>query len=94
MSRHQLARVLGDETDGARAGVEAHLASCERCATSYRAMKRTVRFVRAHSRVAIEPGTPAGQYSDLTRATMDDEYGRQPVDVLIEAALAWKGQKS
>ena len=89
-----LSDLLADELPhGARAGVEAHLTSCERCTSSYRAMKRTVRFVRAHSRVPLEPGTPGGEYSDFTRATMDDEYGREPVDVLIGAAFTRKGQQ-
>lgn len=88
-----LSDLLADELpDGARAGIQTHLDSCERCAASYRAMKRTVRFVRAHSRVPLEPGTPGGQYSEFTRATMDSDYGREPMDVLIEAASTWKGQ--
>lgn len=90
-----LSDLLADELpEGARSGVEAHLASCGRCATSYRAMKRTVRFVRAHSRVPLQPGTPGGRYSDFTRAMMDGEYERQPVDVLIQATSTRKGQKS
>ena len=36
-------------------------------------MKRTVRFVRAHSDTPLEPGTPGGVYSEFTRAMMDDE---------------------
>lgn len=89
-----LSDLLADElSEGARAGVQAHLATCERCATSYRAMKRTVRFVRAHSRVPLDPGTPGGAYSDFTRAMMDDEWGREPVELLIEAASTRKGQE-
>ena len=87
-----LSDLLADELpDGARAGVEAHLASCERCDASYRAMKRTVRFVRAHADVPLEPGTPGGQYSAFTRATMDSHYGRQPVDVIAESVFGKRG---
>ena len=87
-----LSDLLADELpDAARAGVEAHLASCETCAASYKAMKRTVRFVRAHANTPLVPGTPGGQYADFTRAMMDDEYDREPVDVIAEAVFGRKG---
>ena len=87
-----LSDLLADELPHAsRAGVEAHLASCDTCAASYRAMKRTVRFVQAHSNTPLDPGTPGGQYRDFTRAMMDDEYDRQPVDVIAEAVFGKKG---
>ncbi len=87
-----LSDLLADELPhAARAGVEAHLASCDTCAASYRAMKRTVRFVQAHSNTPLDPGTPGGQYRDFTRAMMDDEYDRQPVDVIAEAVFGKKG---
>jgi RNA polymerase sigma factor (sigma-70 family) len=81
-----------DLPQGARAGVEAHVALCGACAASYRAMKRTVRFVQAHADVPLQTGTPGGEYSDLTRATMDGDYGRQPVEVIAEAAFGKKGR--
>jgi RNA polymerase sigma factor (sigma-70 family) len=89
-----LSDLMADELpDGARAGVQAHLASCGHCAASYRAMKRTVRFVRAHSKVSLDAGTPGGAYSDFTRATMDSEFGKDPVDVLIGSAFTRKGRE-
>ena len=84
--------LLADELPlAARAGVEAHLATCETCAAAYKAMKRTVRFVRAHANTPLEPGTPGGQYQDFTRAMMDDEYDRQPIDVVAEVFFGKKG---
>ncbi len=51
-----LSDLLDDElAAGARAGVQAHLASCERCAGAYRALSRTVRFVRTNSRDGDRP---------------------------------------
>ena len=72
-------------TDGVRAGVEAHLASCSDCAAAYRALRRTVRFVRAHANAQFTPGTPGDDYRNFVRATMDEEYDRTPVQVLVEA---------
>ena len=88
-----LSDLLADELpDTARAGVEAHLASCATCTASYKAMKRTVRFVRAHGNTPLDPGTPGGQYQDFTRAMMDDEYDREPIDVIAEAVFGKKGR--
>jgi predicted DNA-binding protein (UPF0251 family) len=56
------------------AGVQSHLAACERCAASYKAMKRTVRFVRANSDVPLVPGTPGGNYMEFTRALASSSY--------------------
>jgi len=61
-----LSDLIDDElAEGARAGVEAHLAACERCAASYRKLTRTVRFVRRNGRVALTPGTPGAAYEDF-----------------------------
>ena len=38
-----------------------------------------------------EPGTPGGQYQEFTRAMMDDEYDREPIDVIAEAVFGKKG---
>jgi RNA polymerase sigma factor (sigma-70 family) len=87
-----LSDLLEDELpQAARAGVEAHVASCATCAASYRAMKRTVRFVRAHANTPLDPGTPGGQYREFTRSMMDDEYDREPIDVIAEAVFGKKG---
>ena len=85
--------LLEDELPhAARAGVELHLASCEGCAASYKTMKRTVRFVRAHANTPLDAGTPGGQYSEFTRAMMDDSYDRQPIEVIAEAVFGRKGR--
>jgi anti-sigma factor RsiW len=81
-----LSDLMDDElAEGARAGVEAHLASCERCAATYRALRRTVRFVRANADVALLPGTPGGVYQQFTRAMADGGYGRGAADVIGDA---------
>ncbi len=88
-----LSDLLADELpDAARAGVEAHLATCATCTASYKAMKRTVRFVRAHGNTPLDPGTPGGQYLDFTRAMMDEDYDREPVDVLAEVVFGKRGR--
>jgi len=82
-----LSELLDDElSDDARAGIESHLASCEGCAGRYRALRRTVRFVRGHAAVDIAPGTDAAAEARLQRATMDDRYGKSPMEVLVEEA--------
>jgi hypothetical protein len=87
-----LSDLLADELPhAARAGVETHLATCEMCAASYKAMKRTVRFVQAHANTPLVPGTPGGQYADFTRAMMDDDYDQEPIDVIAEAVFGRKG---
>jgi hypothetical protein len=69
-----LSDLLDDElADGPRAGVEAHLASCDRCADSYKKLRRTVRFVRANSVANVSPGTPGGLYSDFNRSLVDPD---------------------
>ena len=79
-----LSDLLDDQlADGVRAGVEAHLASCEACATSYHALKRTVRFVRAHAGTTLRPGTPGGAYQEFTRALMDESGTAAPEQILI-----------
>ncbi len=88
-----LSDLLADELPyAARVGVELHLASCENCAASYKAMKRTVRFVQAHSNTPLEAGTPGGQYLDFTRAIMDDEYEKEPIDAIAEAVVGRRGR--
>lgn len=90
-----LSDLLEDELPhAARAGVESHVVSCVTCAASYRAMKRTVRFVRAHANTPLDPGTPGGQYRDFTRSIMDGAYGKEPVDVIAETVFGKKGNVS
>ena len=86
-----LSDLLADELPHtARAGVEAHLSSCATCTSSYKALKRTVRFVQAHGNTPLVAGTPGGQYQDFTRAMMDDEYDHQPIDVIAEVVFGKK----
>jgi Putative zinc-finger len=81
MSCDDIEELLSDLIDdelaaGARASALAHIASCERCAASYRALKRTVRFVRANARAELLPGTAGGEYQQFTRALVDDTFGK------------------
>jgi len=70
--------IEGDLPDAARAGIEAHVAACARCAAAYRSLKRTVRFVRAHAGERFKPGTPGGQYFEfVARLMQDDAEGAQ-----------------
>ncbi len=78
----------GDLSGDAREAVDAHLAGCAGCAAAYRALCRTVRFVRGHAGTMIVPGTPGAAYRDFTRAIVDEAFGRAPVEVLLDA-LAW-----
>lgn len=81
MSCDEIQELLSDLIDdelsaGARSGVEAHVASCERCAGAYRALKRTVRFVRSNADPELLPGTPGGNYLQFTRGLMDADRPR------------------
>ncbi|HET6616051.1 MAG TPA: zf-HC2 domain-containing protein [Dehalococcoidia bacterium] len=72
-------------TDGARAGVEAHLRSCAGCAASYKQLVRTVRFVRKNGPVPIRSGTGGELYANFTRAQADPSLQDDPVGVLRES---------
>jgi anti-sigma factor RsiW len=87
MNCDEIDELLSDFIDdelaaGVRAGVEAHLAGCERCAGSHRKLLRTVRFVRSNARTPLVPGTPGGAYADFSRALIDESYGRRGTDVI------------
>jgi hypothetical protein len=70
-----LSDLLDDElASGVRGGVEAHLASCEQCARSYKQLRRTVRFVRANAAGNFAPGTTGALYGDFTRALVDPDF--------------------
>lgn len=75
----------GELAEDTRAAVEAHLAACERCATGYRALRRTVRFVRGRGAVDITPGTPGGVYLEFNRAIADPAAGIDPISVMWNA---------
>jgi RNA polymerase sigma factor (sigma-70 family) len=84
-----LSDLLADELPHTTAaGVQAHLASCDACAASYRAMKRTVRFVRAHQDVALQPGTPGGNYMAFSRALV--ESTGEPPEAVIERTTGFR----
>ncbi len=79
MSCDEIQELLSDLLDdelaaGARAGVEAHLGSCQNCARAYKQLRRTVRFVRSNSAGNFAPGTNAALYAGFTRALVDDAY--------------------
>lgn len=66
--------LLDDElAESARAGVEQHIAACERCGDEWRKLRRTVRFVRANARVDLRAGTPGSAYASFTRALAHPE---------------------
>ena len=60
--------------DADRAALLAHTAGCDRCASTLKQMRRTVRFVRANS-IELRSGTPGAQYMEFTRAMVapDDD---------------------
>ena len=67
-----LSDLIDDElSDGARACVEQHLTSCERCSSTKGKLLRTVRFVRSNSVADLAPGTPGGAYAEFSRAHLD-----------------------
>lgn len=81
-----LSDLLDDElADGARAAVQAHVDGCARCGATYRALKRTVRFVRSNSKPELLPETPGGVYHDFTRAIVDETFGKSGEQVFVEA---------
>jgi hypothetical protein len=81
-----LSDLLDDElAEGPRNAVERHLASCEPCAASYRALKRTVRFVRGNAPTGFTPDTPGSAYMGFTRAMVDESYGRTPEEAIVSS---------
>jgi anti-sigma factor RsiW len=72
----------GELADGARAGVEAHLMTCESCASEYKKLRRTVRFVRANAMPELAPDTPGGLYALFSRSHMDPTLGRSELDII------------
>jgi anti-sigma factor RsiW len=89
MSCDEIQELLSDLLDdelaaGARAGVEAHLASCDACAAEYKKLRRTVRFVRSNSAGNFAPGTNASMYASFTRGLVDDGYKAERERILRE----------
>lgn len=82
-----LSDFIDDElSEGARDGVQAHLASCAECARSYRQLARTVRFVRKNGRAPIR--TFGGEnYATFVRALADTEYQEDPVRILAQGII-------
>ncbi len=80
--------IEGELADGTRAGVEEHLASCARCSSAYKKLKRTVRFVRAQADAPLPPGTPGGAYMEFTAALAQGETERA-VNTLGHSVIGW-----
>jgi len=85
--------LLSDLIDGElsrddRVAVEAHVASCERCARALHQLKRTVRFVRTNAGPELAPGTPGGTYMEMTRAMSDTSLRGDAERVLRDAGAA------
>jgi hypothetical protein len=79
-----LSDLLDDQlAAGARGAVQAHVRACARCGRSYRALKRSVTFVRANSQPGLRHGSAGGVYAEFVRATMDPEHDADPVQTLI-----------
>jgi anti-sigma factor RsiW len=79
----QLSDLIDDELPvAARARVEQHIASCERCRIAYRQLQRTVRFVRANANVDMRAGTPGRWYEEFTRALSDPAFSRDATTVM------------
>ena len=84
--------LLSDYLDGelneeASQMVEEHLSSCEACASSYRALRRTMRFIQANGRHGIRPQSAERSaerfYRTLMRPGSTEEEVRR---VVIEEA--------
>jgi anti-sigma factor RsiW len=96
MSCDEIEELLSDLLDdelaaGARAGVEAHLASCEECARAYKQLRRTVRFVRKNSAGDFSPGTNASMYAAFTRGLVDDGGRAEQERILREDVFGQQG---
>ena len=92
MTCDEIEELLSDLIDneiaeGARGGVESHLASCERCAAVYRKMLRTVRFVRTNARVDIVPGSTGALYAAFSRSHVDPALATSARDLIREAGF-------
>ena len=72
---------LGEDAARAASG---HIDGCEGCAREYRALSRTVRFVRGNAGTQIVPGTPGAVYDDCVRAIVDESFGKNPAEVAMQ----------
>ena len=77
----------GELAENERTAVEAHLAECAGCTEEYRALRRTVRFVRARASVEMTPGTPGGIYEEFNRAIADPASNADPIAVMVRGLL-------
>jgi anti-sigma factor RsiW len=62
----------GELNDDAAQQVHEHLASCDACATSYRALRRTVRFVQANALVDVPPDSAERGVERFYRSLMSE----------------------
>lgn len=93
MNCEQIEELLSDLIDdelaaGARAGVEAHIASCEGCRETYRQLRRTVRFVRANAAHDAKPSEAARVYEGFIRTVVTSDDERATKGLLREAGFA------
>ena len=77
MTCDEIEPLLSDFIDGELAydvasAMTAHIASCDDCTREYRALRRTVRFVRANGSTQMTAGTPGGVYEEFHRAILDE----------------------
>jgi anti-sigma factor RsiW len=91
MNCDQIDELLSDYIDdelseGARGGVEQHLATCVDCLRSFKQLIRTVRFVKKNGRVPLT--TFGGQnYMTFVRSLSDPTYDVDPTRVLAEGRI-------
>jgi len=76
----------GELPANAAENVMAHIASCDRCRADYRKLVRTVRFVRANSGAPALRGAQGARYEEFMRSIVEEGYGKEPVQVLVEQA--------
>ena len=80
-----MSELLDDElSEDVARGVSGHIDACERCGRAYRALSRTVRFVRGNAGTRIVPGTPGAVYDDCVRAIVDESFGKNPAEVAMQ----------
>ena len=77
----------GELPDETRVAAEAHLEACGECAREFRALRRTVRFVRGRASVAMTAGTPGGIYEEFNRAIADPASNADPMAVMLNGLL-------
>ncbi|MGI8553827.1 MAG: anti-sigma factor family protein [Dehalococcoidia bacterium] len=88
--------LLSDYLDGelnaeATREVELHLAACADCRDRLRALRRTVRFIKAAGRVDLAPGTLGRSIEDFDRVIMNPASTSEDQRLLMEAVAEHLG---